>query len=432
MSDIESDLTEARQALSDEDLHGTLAWIEIHLHDLRALDSERAAEVLGLYAPVLEAWSGDEVAALAREAAGAVDDPDLLYRTGLALVEAKELEPAIGVLGRALARASERGLVARVVHELCAAEELLGRFSRSASWIDAAPGEVRALPMSRYLFAFARFMERDPEPARAVAPELAASADERIAFMGQRLLDMLARHEGLAPLLAEGASQGQADRVWHAITTGEAIIDPRGQERETLASVRSRIAGLAASLPALGFRAQVVTAPADRDSRILGHAAAEVLGLPFVVEGPLEALSAVVTVWDLGALAESDVAALRASVPGHLLYVHAGRVDEEMPLAADLVGVGAGGGVTGRGALRVPWGHDAEVFALAGEPTPPRDTRPHEAIGGDVANATHGGDGDAELTAFMARVGALPDAVRPKGLSPRPGLRARRWRRPVR
>ena len=67
-----------------------------------------ATAVLDLYANVLAAWVGATAATLARDAARAVDEVEVLHRLGGALAEAKELEPALGVLTRAARLDPER------------------------------------------------------------------------------------------------------------------------------------------------------------------------------------------------------------------------------------------------------------------------------------------------------------------------------------
>jgi hypothetical protein len=431
MSDIDHDLAEARQALDDEDLHGALAWIEIHLHGLQQLAPRQASAVLALYAPVLEAWCGNTPARLAREASRVVDDAETLFRLGVALVEARELEPAIGVLQRAQNHACDVDILAKIIHELCAADELCGQYERAAARIEGAPAEVRSLPLSRYLHAFARLAMRDPGPARAVFTALIASEDSTLVFMGERLRAMLARHDVLAPL-ASTASAAQTARVWHAIVTGELALDLEGAERETLASVRARLCALKVTLEGLGVWPEVVTSPDDRDASILAHAAAAVLGVPFSHEAP-ERGSALIVVWDLAALSEHARAGLRTSTPGELLYVHAGRVEEELLLGADLIGVG--GTMTQDGPLRAPWGHNAEVYALAHEPTPSRDDRPLAEIADDVVTAEPSPIAvvpDEELRVFAAHIRALPPWARPAGLGDASRPRGRRWRRAAR
>jgi hypothetical protein len=176
---------------------------------------------------------------------------------------------------------------------------------------------------------------------------------------------------------------------------------------------------------------EVVTAPDDRDSFILGHAAAAILGVPYLHEAP-ERGSALIVVWDLGSLSERARAGLRTSTPGQLLYVHAGRVEEELLLGADLIGIG--GKMTQDTPLRAPWGHNAEVFALALEPTPCRDDRPVAEIAGDVVTAEPSPVAvvpDEELRLFAAHIKTLPPWARPAGLGDAPRRRDRRWRRPA-
>jgi hypothetical protein len=427
------DLAEARRALAEEDLHGAFAWIELDLRGLRAISTEEATAALGVYAVVLDGWYGQTLGALAEKTAHAVDDPDALYRLGHALVGAGEFEPALGVLGRALDRAVGVEACGQIVHEACAAEELLGRYARAARWIDGASSAVRHLPMSRYLHAFARLIERDPEPARAEAFARHAGPNAIDSFLVRRLQTMLARHDALAELGREGADEAQVERVWHAIVTGEVLLNPRDTPRETLASMGRRLDALRAAVGALGLEPRRVTAPEDRDGEILGQAIASRWGLPFVARGVGVGAGTLVAVWDLGALAEASRAGLRESVPGEILYVHAGRVDQEQALSAELVGVGSTGALGARGPLRPPWGHDAEVFALAGQPAPTRDARPLAEIARAVAETAPDGpqapEGDSGLVALVERMAALPEAVGFAGLAREPTRRGRRWRR---
>jgi hypothetical protein len=48
MSEVEEHLASARAALAEEDLHGTLAWIEMYLHALDAQPPAVASAALRL------------------------------------------------------------------------------------------------------------------------------------------------------------------------------------------------------------------------------------------------------------------------------------------------------------------------------------------------------------------------------------------------
>lgn len=231
----------------------------------------------------------------------------------------------------------------------------------------------------------------------------------------------LSRHDSLAEL----AVPDEALR-WHAIWTGEVALDPEARPAETLETVRGAIASLGSLFEAWEATPQLVVSPADRDSEILGRAVAMSRGLPFepASSAPedLGALDVLTVVWDLTALSDSARHGLKRSAAGHILYAHLGRCDTEAPVSADVLGT-LGPRLAQRRRYLAPWGHDFESFALAGEPTPPRDRRPLE----DIAR---------EVLAAPAR--PLPDprwarVLRPptRGAGPPIRERGRRWRHPA-
>jgi hypothetical protein len=398
MSDLDHHLSEAREALAEHDLHGTLAWIEVYLHALGDQSPAVATAVLDLYANVLAAWVGATAATLARDAARAVDEVEVLHRLGGALAEAKELEPALGVLTRAARLDPER---AALWHDRAATELRLGRHRRAATLLESAPASVRALLFTRALHAVACFFDQDAEPARAVAPRLGQGNDERspaLISLRKRLDAMLLRHDALAP--ASLADPEARARAWHAVWTGEVVVGPLVAHRPTLQSVRAELAAVAEAVRGLSLVA--VTALRERDSELLARALAEVLKVPFERAPPPG--PSLVAVWDVSSVSPLEGERLRAE--GHLVYVHATRRPEEHVFAADLVGrVGP--------PARPPWGHDGEVLALVGEPPPPRDLRPLAAIAAEVAACQPADFADAnEWSRLVRALSTLPTSAR--------------------
>ncbi len=397
MTEVETHLAESRQALAAEDLHGTLAWIELYLHGLEAQPAEIARAVLNLYASVLEAWVDAPTAQLARAAALDTDDPVALHRLGRELLDKHELEPSRGVLSRASRFAPERP---DLWHARAAAEARLGQHAQAATLLEQAPEAVRTLPLTRYLHAIARFSHKDPEPARSL---LRAPLPALAPFVA-RLEAMLARHAALAP--ASIVSPEAEARAWHAIWTAQVVIDPLGKGRATLATVRSSLAAVAEAVAAWHLPLVAVTAPADRDSELLARALAEGVAIPFQPIDALPGGPTLVAIWDARPLSPSALARVDAISP-RLTYLHQ-RVTADIPLHVDIVGR-----LT---ATRPPWGHAAEVFALVGEPPPAHDPRPLAVIASELAASPSDPKAPDGWQQLLVALAALPHSARPQAL----------------
>ena len=158
-------------------------------------------------------------------------------------------------------------------------------------------------------------------------------------------------------------------------------------------------------LAAAGLRPSSVSLLPDRDSEILGHAAAQLFGLPAVPYEPSRADTLVVA-YELGEANPKLVETLRTRAPGQLLFEHASCWTDPAPVWADVSTLLA------QFVVR-PWGEHHRYPDGAEPVLVPADTRTAEDIAAEIVRASAAapsGDGftpadpDEELAAFVAAV----------------------------
>lgn len=302
------------------------------------------ADALSVFARIAAAFAGDEWAQHALAAAGAPDDVGALYQLGYQMIEQSLHDMAATVLARAhrLAPAEEG-----VLTEFVAALERAGRHGEACRVLRAAPGVLAASPVSRYLLGYNALMTGDLIEPRAVLRDMGEPDDERVAYMVGQLRAMVRRADavrGVTPL-------DDADlRGWHFVVTGGLLLhlSPYGFDegmrgryayfQDSPALCLEGLRRLEAVLAAWGTRPDRVFLLDDRDSTILGLAAARVLGLP---AEPWPATSGndrpgLVVAYDLRKATDPAVQSLYDHRPGQLLWSHASSWTDESPFAADL------------------------------------------------------------------------------------------------
>jgi hypothetical protein len=167
---------------------------------------------------------------------------------------------------------------------------------------------------------------------------------------------------------------------------------------------------LRALLEAAEARPRSVSLLPDRDSRILGLAAARVLELPAEPFAP-DRQDTVVVAYDLNALAAHDdgpevLGQLVERVPGQVLHEHASCWTDAPPVAADSVALL-------HQSVVAPWGERLRQGADGGVERGPADDRPEAEIAAGIVAADPAADpGDGEGPAdpdeaFAAFAGAV-------------------------
>jgi hypothetical protein len=339
-NDGDDAIARARAALADGGPPAAFAALRPALEFPGTVDDPaRWSEALLLFARIAAGLGHGELAAQSERAAAAPDDAEALFTLGYGLVEAA-LE---GVAATVLTRADRLAPgTAEIVGELAAALEGCGRHAEACGVLRHNRALVEEEAVLTYLLAFNATMAGDLDEARRVLPVLRRLAGPEEAWAPPRIERYLARADavrGTAPL------DGDDLRGWHFVLTGGLLLhsSPHGrdqgmrgryallQDQEELC--REGIARVEAALGALGLSPPRVLLLGDRDSAILGRAAAAALGLPAAPWSPDE--PGLIVAYNLAAAAEAE--SLRAHRPGQVLWAHAVCWTELQPLAADLV-----------------------------------------------------------------------------------------------
>ncbi|MGW6706194.1 hypothetical protein ACWGDE_15055 [Streptomyces sp. NPDC054956] len=378
-------MEELRKLLKSGDLPGAVRSLRPSAETLPLAELARAVRALA------DAAGFKDLAKAAKAAAKRPDDPQALYDLGYGCVEHGIAFLAVAPLRAALARVPEsRTLLA----ELVSALEDEERHTEAAALLAARGERLPAWPET-YLLVHHTLLAGDLPGARDVAARLPAPEDDTWQWAHARQRRMLARAE----LAATAGPLDSTDlRGWQFALTGTllATLSPYGYDAgmtgryaylgDSHDTCRRGLARLELALDATGRRPASVSLLPGRDDRILGLAAAAVLGLPAVPYEPGRPDTLVVA-YDLG---EADPS-LAERADGQILYEHATRWTNPPPVSADFSVLQA------QFAVR-PWQDD---------------TRPEEEIARDVAAADPAADeGDGQTPsdtdeAFRAYAAAL-------------------------
>ncbi len=331
-----------REALDQDDPHGALRALRSGTRYPSDFDADSWGIVFEHLLEIATTLGDQGPLGPALQAAGDTpEDPQALYDAGYHLIEVGLPDLAAGVLGFALdLRPGDRAIVT----ELCCALEDDMRFPDARAALEAFPELWQEPNMARYLLAFHRLMTADIDGARDLLDSLIKGDDEEMADTARQVQDMVSR----ADFAREVSPLGVEDlRGWHFVVNGAVLLheSPHGrdagmngryawvQDQEVLC--RSAIDLVDTALQALGMSMPRVYLLPDRDSQILGTAAAAVLGLP-AEPWPGDGAGLIVA-YDIAALDEDTWREVAEHRPGQLLWGHASQWTTRHPYCADLV-----------------------------------------------------------------------------------------------
>ncbi|MGW5491118.1 hypothetical protein [Streptomyces olivaceoviridis] len=348
--------------------------------------------------------------------AAAPEDPRALYDFGYACVERGVPDLAIPAL-RAALRLSGGALP--VLRELVSAYEDEGRHREAVAELARHEDRLANWP-DRYLLVFNAVLGGDLELARRQRALLPDPEDERWRPARERQDRMLAR-------AADAGRAGRLDaadlRGWQYVLGGTVLgtLSPYGYDagmngryawlQDTPDQCLRGLLRLRDLLAATGVRPRSVSLLPDRDSRVLGLAAAEVLGLPAEPFAPGRA-DTVVVAYDLDGLAAHDggpelVGELFARAPGQVLHAHACCWTDPPAVTPDSAALL-------HQSVVAPWGPQLRPSADGGVERGPADDRPEAEIAAGITAADPSpdpGDGDGPAD-DDARFAAFATAVR--------------------
>ncbi|MFE3519705.1 tetratricopeptide repeat protein [Streptomyces sp. NPDC059166] len=402
------ELTAAWECLDGGDVPGAL-------RALRQVPSAPLGEVAMVVGRAAETGGFDDLAGAAGALAERPDDVRAMYDYGYACVERGVPYLAIPALREALRLVPGS---AGLLRELVSAYEREGRHRDAADVLLAHEDGLADWP-DRYLLVFNAVLAGDLELARLHHGRLGTPDGEL--WLGARdrqnlLFERAADVASVSPLDATDL------RGWQYVMGGTVLgtLSPYGFEvgmtgryawiQDSHEMCLHGLLRLRASLGVAGVRPRSVSLLPDRGSRILGLAAAEVLGLPAVsFEAGRE--DTVVIAYDLDETARADgggevVRQLFDRTPGQVLHEHASCWTDPPAVAADSV-------TFLYQSVVAPWGARLLPDAGGGLERGEADGRPEAEIAAEIVAADpkpDDGDGatpadpDEALTAFVAGV----------------------------
>lgn len=309
------------------------------------LDSrERWQDALRVFAQITAALGGDRLAQGLLLAAMQPDEVRLLVGLGKRFID----EGIPAVAATLLARANQvRPADEETLSELAVALERDGNCAASCEFLRGAPEVLSRSPLCRYLLSFHALLTGDLLAPRLLLPGLADGPDPHgiVRIGAERLAGMLRRADALQDV---SPLDDRDLRGWHFVLTGGLLLhlSPHGVEsmngRYAFVQDDQRIClegihRLQTVLDVWGVQLPRVLVLPDRDSVVLGHAAARVLGLP--AEPWPEVASeqpGLIVAYDLEQVAEDLRGPLATHHPGQILWCHAVSWVPEPPFAADL------------------------------------------------------------------------------------------------
>ncbi|MEW2286073.1 hypothetical protein [Streptomyces sp. NPDC047841] len=402
-------LRTAWETLDAGDVPGALRQVR------QAGEDQPLAEVALVVGRAAGSAGFDDLADASAALAAAPEDPRALYRFGYACVEREVPDLAVPAL-RAALRLSGGSL--RVLRELVSAYEAGGRHREAVAELTRHEDRLEDWP-DRYLLVFNAVFGGDLELARRQHALLGDPEDERWRPARDRQHRMLAR---AADAERAGRLDGADLRGWQYVLGGTVLgtLSPYGFD----AGMNGRYAWLQDTpdrclrgllrlrdlLAATGVRPRSVSLLPDRDSRILGLAAAQVLDLPAEPFAPGRA-DTVVVAYDLDGLAAHDggpelIGKLFERAPGQVLHAHACCWTDPPAITPDSAGLLYQSVVA-------PWGPQLRPSADGGVEQGPADDRPEAEIAAGITAADPSpdpgdgdgpADGDTEFAAFATAV----------------------------
>ncbi|MFD9760982.1 hypothetical protein [[Kitasatospora] papulosa] len=402
------ELAAARERLDAGDVPGAL-------RELRQVPAAPLGEVADVVGRAAGAAGFDDLRKAATALAATPDRVRPLYDYGFACVERGVAYLAIPALREALRLAPDSSGVLR---ELISAYEDEGLHRDAVEALLAHEDGLADWP-DRYLLVFNAVLAGDLELARRQHARLPAPAEDT--WLGAR--DRQNRVLGRASAAGPASPLDHSDlRGWQYVMGGTVLgtLSPFGFDagmtgryaylQDDHGRCLEGLLRLKAVLASAGARPRSVSLLPDRGSRVLGLAAAEVLGLP---AEPFEAgrEDTVVIAYDLNVTARADggpetIGQLFERAPGQVLHEHASCWTDPPAVTADSVTLLHQSAVA-------PWeaglrqGADGEVER--GE----ADGRPEKAIAAEIVGADptpDAGDGQTpadpaeKLTDFVSAV----------------------------
>jgi len=391
---------------------------------MELLKTERFTESMQLFAEIATRVADAKFGQVIARIAEAPDDPRALYEAGYEMIE-QGLHPlAATVLARAnrIAPGEEA-----IIFELCVALEQEAWNAEARDLLLRNPQVVEGGFLGRYLLVFHSVLAGDLATAREHAGELQAGENADYQYMESVVRGMLERAaliEGVSPL-------DETDlRGWHFIANGTVVLH-LAQEgaramhgryawvQDSFSRCREGLVKLGRFLERAGFRMQRIVYLPDRDSEVLGMAAAQILpgassGEARPLDGPedpeLDEADLVIA-YDLSDIEDPGFfEALRKRRPGQVLFAHNCNWTVDFPLAPDACTILSQFNTA-------PWAAQLRIDSESGEPTEtePRSESPEE-LAREIESAELN-DEDMEA-ADLERVDAFADALRDLLLGP--------------
>ncbi|MBL4688290.1 MAG: hypothetical protein JKY37_27130 [Nannocystaceae bacterium] len=328
VADFEERIAETRRELLGGNPQRAYSTLRSLMSD-PALAQQRDALViaLGALAEIAAEIADPQFATLIQLTAASPDDPEQLAALGYECLEQQLREPAVCVLRRAFALAPTS---AATLAELVTALETEGRHAEACRHLGEATALVREHFELGYLLAFNTLMSGDVAGSVRYAADLPDPDGEEQAAMHARVTAMLARAKAAAPI----STLGDRDlRGWHFVASGglllhlspfgfgEGMNGRYGMTQDSVARCRQGLVRLHAVLDDWEQAPQRILLLPDRDSHVLGLAAAALYGVP--AQAFSDDTPGVIIAYDLSTLDRSTPAAVARHHPEQILFAHA-------------------------------------------------------------------------------------------------------------
>lgn len=363
---------------------------------------------LGATARVSDALQLAEFAQRLRTAALDPDDVDVLYEVANEAYEHQLYDLAATVLRRAH-RLAPHSMT--LLSELVANLEQLAHNHEAVEYLKAARS-LEEEPLHRYLLGFNSLMIGDLQEPRRQLPALRQVDDAEFSKMADYLETVLIRAESLLDLDLRG---------WHLAINGCLLlhVEESGFEEgmngrfayvgDSFEMCRSGIEMLRAVLNELSIEVGCVYSPADRCSRILATAVAELLELPLKSDrgnGP-----GLIVAYDLGDLEWEELEWLGEHRPGQVLWGHSSCWTAPSPFAPDITTYLYQARVKPWGPGRMRMDPESQEVELL-----PPDDRSVEELAREIVNAEyelHSRGGLEALLDFCRNLARIPTKAEP-------------------
>jgi tetratricopeptide (TPR) repeat protein len=386
MENFDELATKIESSLEHKDVRGAFGHLRPWLAYPGRVDARNWSRAMEFFAQIAREIAGEGLAELCLVAVD-VRDVQGLYELGYELIEQELYDVAATVLARAV---EQRLDLPGLMSELVAALEREGQHDEACRWILRAPETLKNNYMLRYLLAWNTLMNGDLGGLRAQLPTLARPGDFNESLLYDRLQRILVRAEGFHRATALDRKDL---RGWHFVLHCSLLlrVSPHGfaegmcgryaftQDSEL--RCREAIERLRIALKIAEIAITRVYALPDRDSTILAHATARVLGLSME---PWDSNACdepgVVVAYDLANAGHDLTLQLQPHRPGQVLWSHACQWTTDHPVAADIVTYFYQYNVA-------PWAAREWVDKETGEPmTTMADSGTPEEIGARIAS----------------------------------------------